>query len=329
MRSGIARAYWATGSLGGELREEPLPSDPASDRLLVRTEWSGISVGTERVVGRGLVPTEAWARMGCPHMAGSFAFPVKYGYSAVGVVEAGPRGGERVFVLHPHQDWMVASPEWATILPASVPARRGVLVANLETALNAVWEAEPAIAAKPIVVGGGALGLLVAYAIHSETGLRPCLVETDPVRRRLAEALPWVRAAIVPEEVATADFDVAWHTSATAEGLDLALRSVGFEGRVIELSWYGAKSIALDLGSHFHFDRKPLIASQVGAVAPSPRGRTTPAERRDAAVRLLMDDQLDRLLSSPIPFDSLPTAMARLYGGADLGIVPLIAYRGN
>ena len=53
-------------------------------------------------------------------------------------------------------------PTLARLLRA-VPARRAVLAANMETALNAHWDAGSGPADRIVVVGGGVLGLLVAW----------------------------------------------------------------------------------------------------------------------------------------------------------------------
>jgi threonine dehydrogenase-like Zn-dependent dehydrogenase len=47
-----ARAYWVTGPLQGELRDEPL-APPGPGEALVRTLYTGISRGTEALVLRG------------------------------------------------------------------------------------------------------------------------------------------------------------------------------------------------------------------------------------------------------------------------------------
>ena len=81
-----ARAFWTVAPGQGALQDEAL-SDPGEGEALVRTRFSGISRGTESLVFAGRVPASEHARMRCPMMGGDFPFPVKYGYSAVGVVE--------------------------------------------------------------------------------------------------------------------------------------------------------------------------------------------------------------------------------------------------
>src|SRR5262245_26833551 len=159
----VARALWYASKGVIELRAAPLPR-PRPDEALVRTLFSGISRGTERLVFNGEVGRSEWDRMRCPNQQGAFPFPVKYGYCAAGVVEAGPREliGQTVFCLHPHQDHFVVAV--ASLVPVleGVPARRATLTANLETALNAVWDAGAGPGDRIVVVGAGVVGLLVA-----------------------------------------------------------------------------------------------------------------------------------------------------------------------
>src|SRR5262249_25493927 len=103
-----ARALWYVAPGEAELR--PCSErHPGPGEVLVRTLYSGLSRGTERLVFHGRVPRSEWERMRAPAQSGDFPFPVKYGYAAVGEVEAGPKPLEkrRVFALHPHQDRFV------------------------------------------------------------------------------------------------------------------------------------------------------------------------------------------------------------------------------
>src|ERR1700736_6360154 len=101
----VARALWYTSRGVVALRSEPL-RPPRPDEARVRTLFSGISRGTERLVFNGEVGETEWERMRGPHQEGAFPFPVKYGYCATGIVEDGPAelSGRTVFCLHPHQD---------------------------------------------------------------------------------------------------------------------------------------------------------------------------------------------------------------------------------
>jgi hypothetical protein len=92
---------------------------------------------------------------------------VKYGYAAVGLVEQGPAEwvGRRVFVLHPHQTRFVAPISLCARIPDAIPDRRAVLAANMETALNVMWDAAPRLGERAMVIGAGVVGLLCAFLL--------------------------------------------------------------------------------------------------------------------------------------------------------------------
>lgn len=98
------RALWYVDVGRAELRDEAL-GPPKPGMVRVRARYGAISRGTESLVATGRVPPSEFDRMRAPFMAGTFPFPVKYGYSTVGVVELGPADlrGRTVFTLHPHQ----------------------------------------------------------------------------------------------------------------------------------------------------------------------------------------------------------------------------------
>src|SRR5262245_65604132 len=102
--------------------------------------------------------------MRAPLMGGDFPFPVKYGYINVGRVESGPRDlvGQTVFTLHPHQNLFTVAADAIVPVPKNVPPARAVLAANMETSLNALWDAAPGPADRIAVVGAGVVGALVA-----------------------------------------------------------------------------------------------------------------------------------------------------------------------
>jgi len=320
------KAYWVTRSGCGALLDARVSRQPAPGRSVIRTEFSGVSPGTERLVGLGLVPSDGSTGMACRYMEGDFRLPVKYGYALVGLGEAGGLAGRRVFVMHPHQALAEIEDRHATLLPADLPARRATLIPNLETALNAVWDGEVAPDERVVVVGGGPVGLLVAFVLSRLHPRAVVLVESDPDRRRFIETVPWIDRVLGPEDLLNGVHDAAFHTSGSPQGLDLALKSVGFEGRVIELSWYGEKKVTLDLGTDFHYQRKRIVASQVSAIAPSRRATHDHRQRLAEVVALAGDTRLDRLLGPPVPFESMPAFMRDLYRGNPVFPAPVIEY---
>src|SRR6185369_1905817 len=119
-----------------------------------------------------------------PFQAGDFPAPVKYGYSTVGRVEEGPREliGRTVFVLHPHQTRFVVPADAVHVVPDGVPPARAVLTANLETALNGMWDARPHVGDRISVIGAGTVGCLAAWLASRIKGCEVELVDLNPGR---------------------------------------------------------------------------------------------------------------------------------------------------
>jgi threonine dehydrogenase-like Zn-dependent dehydrogenase len=314
MKPATARALWYDGRGSVNPREAPLPA-PRAGEALVRTLFSGISRGTERLVLRGGVPPGEWQRMRAPLQEGDFPGPVKYGYCAVGEVAGGPQSllGRRVFCLHPHQDWFVAPTDMLHAVPDEVPARRATLAANMETALNALWDSAAGPCDRIVVVGGGVVGLLVGYLAARLPGAEVVLGDPIATRARYADR--------------PGDADIVFHASATAEGLATALRCAGLEAPVIELSWYGNGMVSVPLGEGFHARRIRLIASQVGMVATSHRARWPHRRRLAAALGLLRDARLDALAEETVDFDRAPVALPGILQASASGPPPVIRYQ--
>lgn len=281
---------------------------PAAGQLRVRALHSAISRGTEALVQAGRVPESEYERMRSPAMAGTFPFPVKYGYAMVGRVEDGSREsqGKAIFALHPHQSAFNVAAEAALPLPEGVTPQRAVLAANMETALNAVWDAAAGPADRIAVIGAGVVGALVGYLCARLAGAEVTLVDIDPSRGGVAAALgtKFASPGKAPREC-----DAVFHTSGNAQGLAMAIELAGDEAAIVEMSWYGAGTVGLPLGGAFHSRRLKLISSQVGQVAPSRRPRWNHKRRLAAALALLNDPTLDALLAPPVAFDDLPAQL--------------------
>lgn len=303
---GSARALWFPSPGTCEIRDEALPP-PAKGQVLVRMLFSGVSRGTENLVFNGRVPTSEFERMRGPHMGGEFPFPVKYGYSAVGRIESGNASllGRTVFCLHPHQDVFTVGETAVTVLPDGLPPARAVLTANMETALNIVWDAGILPGDRVVVFGAGVVGALVAYLASRIAGTEVLLIDRNPARRALAASLDLDFAS--GDEV-TGKFDVAVNASGSAEALARAIELAGQEARVVEASWHGDRPVSLPLGGAFHARRLTIVSSQVGSVPPSRRARWTYARRLAKALDLLRDDRLDVLISGETRFADLEKA---------------------
>lgn len=307
-------AFWTVAPGRGELRRETLPPLRDGD-VLVRSLYSAISRGTESLVFRGEVPPSEYQRMRAPFQQGDFPAPVKYGYINVGVVEAGCGAqaqalvGRRVFCLYPHQQAYVVPATAVVALPDAVPSARAVLAANLETAINAIWDASPTLGDRIAVVGGGVLGALVAWLCARIPGTEVELIDLDPSRAALATALG---AGFALPDGARGNCDLVIHASGAPAGLARALELAGDEATVLEMSWYGQRSVALALGEAFHARRLTLRSSQVGRLPPRQAPRWTYRRRMELALSLLVDSLPDVLISGESDFASLPDTLQRL-----------------
>ncbi|SHM34067.1 zinc-dependent alcohol dehydrogenase [Roseibium suaedae] len=305
-----ARAFWISRAETSELRTETLAPLKAG-HVRVKTLFSGISRGTEALVFKGLVPPGEHERMRGPNMGGCFSFPVKYGYAAVGRVEEGSAdlAGKPVFCLHPHQDHFVVPEAAVRPIPENVPVERAILAANMETALNILWDAEVLPGDRVAVFGAGVVGALVAFLAARIPGTETILIDPNPARSALAASLDLSFAR--PEQV-NGPFDVLINASATGEALSLAIEQAGQEARVVEASWFGEARASLSLGGAFHVRRLSLISSQVGNLPARQRARWDYSRRMDKALSLLSDPRLDALVSGETLFEDLPGAYGRI-----------------
>jgi threonine dehydrogenase-like Zn-dependent dehydrogenase len=302
-----ARAFWITAPGTGEILDEII-AEPGPGRAVVRTQFSGISRGTESLVFHGAIPHSEQERMRAPFQEGPFSFPVKYGYCSVGTVEEGPAAltGRTVFCLYPHQTWYAVPADALHIVPDSVPPRRAILAANMETALNGIWDGGVQPGDRIAVVGAGTVGSLVAFLAARVKGCEVHLVDVNPQRSAVASALG---VSFALPDHGPIDCDLVFHASGSPDGLREGLRLAGFEATIIEMSWFGNKSVTLPLGEAFHARRLSVRSSQVGQVATSHRARWSHRRRMELALRLLDDSALDVLITGESPFESLPQVM--------------------
>ena len=303
-------AFWIEAPGRGELRRELLPA-PQAREASVRTLYSGVSRGTESIVFGGHVPPGEYARMRAPFQAGEFPAPVKYGYINVGQVVQGPAElvDKIVFCLHPHQQHFVVPCDALYPVPESVPAARAILAANLETALNGLWDAGAGPGDRIAVIGAGSVGCLAAWLAARVAGCEVELIDVNPHRAAVAKALG---VNFAHPATARPEADIVLHSSGTAAGLALALHIAGFEATVVELSWYGDRPVTVALGAAFHARRLTLKSSQVGAVGPARRARWSLRRRLEFALARLAEPALDVLINSEGRFEELPQTLERL-----------------
>jgi 2-desacetyl-2-hydroxyethyl bacteriochlorophyllide A dehydrogenase len=307
----MTASVWFPRAREVELRDEALRG-PGAGEIRVRAIASGISHGTEMLVFRGEVPEDL--ALDLPTLAGSYGFPIKFGYASVGrVVEvgtgaAGLAPGDHVFVHHPHQQEYVVSAAAAVRLPPRLPPELGVFLANCETALNVVLDAHPRLSEEVVVIGQGVVGLLVTQMLDL-AGARVTAIE--PIAQRRELALRCGAEEAIPPDVALARIaartngrgaDLVIEASGNARALQLAIDAAAFQASIVVCSWYGSKPVSLDLGSRFHRARLRLISSQVSQLDPALAPRWDRQRRLDTALSLLGELVIGPLITQRIPF---------------------------
>ena len=309
-----ASALWFTAPHTAELHPERVPP-PGHGEVRIKTTASAISHGTEMLVYRGEVPPDL--PLDLPTLAGSYSFPIKYGYASVGrVLDAGAAvehlsPGDLVFVHHPHQDAFVVPSDLPVRLPDALDPTLGLFLANLETALNVVHDAPLRLGETALVFGQGVVGLLVTQLLNLAGAER--VLAVDPLEKRRSLALEVGAAeAFEPAEdlrerilqrTAGRGADLAVEVSSSGVALQAAVEAVAAEGTVVVASWYGTKPVTLSLGGHFHRGRVRLRSSQVGRINPELAPRWDPARRTEAALELLLRLRLKELVSHRVPFE--------------------------
>jgi 2-desacetyl-2-hydroxyethyl bacteriochlorophyllide A dehydrogenase len=315
-----ARAVHFVAPRRVELREVE-PPEPAEGRILVATEWSGISSGTELLAYRGEIDPDLPLDETLGALAGTFAYPFRYGYSAVGRVlrPAGPfREGQRVFAFHPHQDRFVVDAGDAMAVDDLDP-RAATMYPLVETALQVSLDAAPRLGETVVVAGMGAVGILVA-ALLARTGAVVLGSEPEPARRAAAEAFG-VRA-VDPDGLAGAvaaatggrGADLVVEASGSPRALASSLGLLAHEGTALVCSWYGTKPVALPLGAAFHRRRLVLRSTQVSTLPAALTARWDRRRRAELAWRLTRELPLSVLATHEFPFERAAEAYACLDG---------------
>lgn len=278
--------------------------------MLVRTQISAISPGTEMLIYRDQFPPDLPVDATLPGMDGRFAYPLTYGYASVGQVVAVGEGvdpaqiGDRVFAFQPHQAYFCATPASLLPVPDGLPGDVAALLPNMETAVNLVLDAAPRLGEKVVVLGQGIVGLLVTALLGRFPLESLTTVDGFPLRRGISTALGadqsldpasphWATLLAAsatppaPEDETADGADLILELSGNPAALDTAIAWAGFGGRIVIGSWYGQKRAEINLGGGFHRKRLRLLSSQVSTIDPTLAGRWTHPRRLALAWELL------------------------------------------
>ena len=303
------------------------------EELVVATERSAISAGTELLVYRGEVPEEMSADPTIEALDGDLTYPLRYGYAGVGrVIDQGDRveqswGGERVFCFHPHATHMVVTPDAVVPIPDELDIERASMLPSVETALAIVQDARPEIGVQVVVFGAGVIGVTTSMLLAAIPLVEVMVVDPAAERRAVAAAIDGV-TAVAPSEITDASpaFDLGIELSGDPQALDQCISLMRYDGEVIVGSWYGTKQAQLDLGLRYHRNHITVRSSQVSMVPPLLRGRWSKQRRLDTAVRAVGQLPLESLITHRIPIGEVTDAYRRLAAGDPEMLQVLLTY---
>lgn len=335
-----ARSLYFTGPGEVSIRERPIP-EPSVDEVRVRTVVSAISSGTETCIYRGEAPTEMAVDETIDALGGTFEFPFRYGYAAVGEVTAvGDEVpddwlGRRAFAFNPHESHFTVEPDDLVPIPENWSAEQAAFLPNVECAVNFVMDGRPMVGERVTVLGQGVVGLLTTALLARHPLASLVTVDLYAHRRDAGERLGADEALdpnatdiveTLREKGDSPGIDLAYELTGDPDALDEAIDVMGYDGRLVVGGWYGSKSVALDLGNRFHRNRGRVISSQVSTVAPRYRGRWSKDRRLRVALNLLGEIDPTDLVTHRIPFTEAASAYALLDERPDEAIQVLLTY---
>jgi len=300
--------------------------EPAAGEVLVQTHFSAISPGTEMLVYRGEWPEGVSVDSTIGALAGTFSYPLAYGYCTVGRVIATGTGvsadwlDRRVFAFQPHQNLFCAEPATLHLLADELDDETALFLPSMETAVNLLLDGRPLLGEKVVVIGQGIIGLLTTALLSRFPLVSLTTLEKYPLRREASLRLgagmchapddPLLLGRLGGMPGKGGEADLVFELSGNPRALNTALSLVRFSGRVVVGSWYGAKETALDLGSFFHRGRVSLISSQVSSLAPELTGRWQNSRRLALSWEMLRQVQPSGCISHRFPLADAASAYA-------------------
>jgi len=306
-------------SIGYREREEETLNP---DQVRIKTLFSGISHGTEMAAYRGTAPflskkTDGETGLFVGSDVPASSYPIASGYENVGeVMKLGEnittlKLGDKVFSHHCHETGYVSDEGGLIKLEPDLSPELGIFIALARVAHNGILDARINLGETIAVFGLGVVGQLamqMAKASGAETVIGIDLFEN---RLNIAKGL----GADVVLNAKTEDVgieimkltsnrgaDVAIESSGAYPALHEAIRSVGYNGKVITLSYYQGAGTSLYLGEEFHHRRVQIKCSQNGGTDPT-LPHWTNDRRTEAVVKLLPRLRLKELITHVYDFE--------------------------
>ena len=294
MNQYTAQSFWVSKKKGS-IKKELLDTSIEKDEILIKTLYSGISYGTEKIVFDGQVPKNQFSFMRAPHQVGEFDSDLKYGYLNIGKVLEGPKKylNKHVYTMFPHQSMYIIKASLASIIPNDIPLRRALLTANMETAINAMWDSKPSIGDRTYVIGAGIVGILMAYILSETFGIDVIIVDKDSKKRRICKAL----GLLYKNDLKCInEADIIYECSGNADVLNELILNCSLETKICILSWYGKQQTKIKMGENCFSRRLEIIFSQVGNITAYKSKKWNNLSRRLLALKMLKDKRLDILI---------------------------------
>jgi threonine dehydrogenase-like Zn-dependent dehydrogenase len=288
------KSLWHISSTKSEIREENQSEN--SSLLKVETLFSGISLGTEKLVASGKIPISMYEKMKVPYMEGNFDFPLKYGYSLVGKTKK----KQLVHLMHPHQNTSLVDEKNCFYFSDKISPIVATQFSNLETVVNALWTSEVKKNDTVLVCGTGSVGILLAKTLKDYVNANVYIKE---INNEKIEKLKSLGFEIADDKM---EFDMTFNVSANEIGLQYCIDHTTTEGKIIELSWYGDNYIKLNLGENFHYKRLQIISSQVSEIPKKQQAVFDFFSRKKLVEKLMLQIDYLPLISNIISFEDLP-----------------------
>lgn len=280
-----------------QIVDAPIPT-PGPEMLLIKTDISGVSAGTEMMLYRGTYPNfklKKWPQWS--------DYPVNPGYELIGTVVAigedakcesnggtqidslGPKSaslttsvsefkvGDRVVCLGEHAEYACVPAVLAAKIPDNVSSEEATLAVLATTAMHSIRRADIKYGDTVAVIGMGVLGYLVMQHAKNAGARRVIALDLNDDRLNIAKDTgadvcinPSKCDAITAIKNANDGIlaDVIIEVTGFKGTEQLAVELVRERGRVVILGWH-TDDLSFIFGD-FYFKEATLIASQ--AIGP-------------------------------------------------------------
>ena len=315
-------SLWIDKKKQAKIYQKKLFYNKNNKTVLVKTIYSGISKGTEKLVSSKSVSKDQFELMKAPFQEGSFNLPIKYGYINVGNIIDGPKKyiNKNIFTLFPHQDLYEISIKNINLLPIG-NLRKYILTANMETAINIFWDSQSKINNRILIIGLGSVGLLTAYFFKINKYKNIYVYDNNQNKRKIAKylGLDFIDIKKIDQ------IDVAVNTTSNYKVLDFLMEKLSIEGKIVEASWYGKNKGEISLGGYFHSKRLKIISSQVSKIPKHMNNKYNFDMRLKLAIKYLKNSKLEKLITSESNFFDLEKDYYKILKNRDT-IMHLIKY---